>query len=41
MDDDGITSNDNFSGTTTDIDIKNTTHADVQFMAWMQDCKAT
>ena len=40
VDDDGINPMEHFPGTTIDINPKNTTHGDVQFMSQMKDCKA-
>ena len=40
VNDDEITPMEKFSGTTTDIYLKITTHGDVQFISWMQDFQA-
>ena len=39
VDDDVITPMENFSGTTTEITLKITTHGAVQFMSWIQGNK--
>ena len=39
VDDDGINLMEKFTGTTTDINLKKTTHGDVQFMVLIQECK--
>ena len=41
VDYDGINTMEKFASTTTDITLKIITHRDLQFMFWMQDCKAT